>query len=384
MSDIGHTHQPLPPAPLRSALKNRDSAHPTPTATPDLRSSRPTTPSGTISPASDSPYITRLPLPGSQSSPSALDGPVALPPLSSTRLRNSLPAAGSSGGLFSQSRQQVSNTPPGATVPPSPLPSLLGLPPSSSLPNPLSPTVSIAAQGYTPKVSFDTFENPVASMFSFTLQVKADGYKRTRSTRVFLCASSPDESGREALDWALESLVQDGDELIVCRGVDEDVLEKDHDIIREEAREFMRHIQEKAVETEPDRKLSLILEYVPGKITDTLDRLIALYRPDSVVVGTRGRSVWQNMSIPGMSGMGSIGVGSVSKYCLTHSPVPIIVVRPERKVRKAVEKRRADPKRGRHFDGDHTKPPPLSRPTTRSAPVSVSPPTVSSPVDGGD
>lgn len=61
-------------------------------------------------------------------------------------------------------------------------------------------------------------------MFSFTLQVKSEGYRRTRNTRVFLCASSPDESGREALEWSLESLVQEGDELIVFRGVDEDVL----------------------------------------------------------------------------------------------------------------------------------------------------------------
>jgi len=60
-------------------------------------------------------------------------------------------------------------------------------------------------------------------MFSFTLQVKSEGYRRTRNTRVFLCASSPDESGREALDWSLDYLVQDGDELIVFRGADEDV-----------------------------------------------------------------------------------------------------------------------------------------------------------------
>ena len=38
------------------------------------------------------------------------------------------------------------------------------------------------------------------------------------------------------------------------------------------------------------------------------------------------------------------------RYCLSHSPVPVIVVRPGRKLRKAVEKRRADPKRGRHFE----------------------------------
>ena len=41
---------------------------------------------------------------------------------------------------------------------------------------------------------------------------------------MFLCASSPDESGSEALEWSLESLVQDGDELVVFRGADEDVL----------------------------------------------------------------------------------------------------------------------------------------------------------------
>ena len=54
--------------------------------------------------------------------------------------------------------------------------------------------------------------------------MKSDGYKRSRNTRVFLCAASPDESGREALDWSLESLVQDGDELIIFRGIDEDAL----------------------------------------------------------------------------------------------------------------------------------------------------------------
>ena len=41
---------------------------------------------------------------------------------------------------------------------------------------------------------------------------------------MYLCASSPDESGKEDLDWSLESLVQDGDELVVFRGVEEEVL----------------------------------------------------------------------------------------------------------------------------------------------------------------
>ncbi|KAF8909761.1 hypothetical protein CPB84DRAFT_1673423 [Gymnopilus junonius] len=209
-------------------------------------------------------------------------------------------------------------------------------------PNPL------ASPNYTPKVSFDTFENPVASMFSFTLQVKTEGYRRTRNTRVFLCAASPDESGREALDWALEALVQDGDELIVFRGVEQDALGKDHNTLRDEARDLMRILQEKSVEYDPTRKLSLIVEYIPGRVTDSIDRLIALYRPDSLVVGTRGRRFGVGL-VQGLVGSGA-GIGSVSKYCLSHSPVPVIVVRPGRKLRKAVEKRRADPKRGTHFE----------------------------------
>ena len=50
--------------------------------------------------------------------------------------------------------------------------------------------------------------------------------------------------------------MQDGDELIVFRGVDEDVLERDHDAVREEARELMRSVQEKSAECAVDRKVS--------------------------------------------------------------------------------------------------------------------------------
>lgn len=167
-------------------------------------------------------------------------------------------------------------------------------------------------------------------MFSYTLHVQSEGYARMRSTRVFLCASSPDESGRQALDWCLESLVQDGDELVVFRGVDPDdfgrlsvsssdvysvlipiTADNDHDQYREDARGLMHQIQEKCVEYDAERKLSIIVEYIAGKVTQTLDRLIALYRPDSVVVGTRGqRSVMQAWA----GAFGAPGVGSVSKY----------------------------------------------------------------------
>ncbi|THH05950.1 hypothetical protein EW145_g4421 [Phellinidium pouzarii] len=166
---------------------------------------------------------------------------------------------------------------------------------------------TVSGAGYLPKVSFDTFENPAASMFSYTLQAKSEGYRRNRSTRVFLCAASPDESGCEAFDWVMESLVQDGDELIVLRGFDAEELDRDHDAVRDEARELLRQVQRQNIEYEPNRKLSIIVEFIAGKVTQTIERLIALYRPDSLVVGTRGQR--------GVKVLGAAlgGMGSVSK-----------------------------------------------------------------------
>lgn len=112
-------------------------------------------------------------------------------------------------------------------------PSLVGAPlaavstTASSATN-LGTPLANSSTGYTPKVSFDTFENPDAPMFSFTLRASSELYTRNRATRVFLCAASADESGTEALDWVMESLVQDGDELIVFRGFDTEVLGTRH------------------------------------------------------------------------------------------------------------------------------------------------------------
>ncbi|KAL1734553.1 hypothetical protein EV714DRAFT_202099 [Schizophyllum commune] len=320
---------------MRSALKHsasRPSSQYTPSQPPSQHTpSRPPSPTS----PSDSPMISRVPLPSSP------EGAHATLPGASTSTLGTYHAgiAHSSSGLGLSGHNPHHHAPGTLSNLPTPTFSTPGglTPGSASAYGGLTPGTPgphsglhtpIALPSFSPKVSFDTFENPAASMFSFTLSVKSEGYTRTRSTRVFLCAASADESGREALEWSLETLAQDGDELIVCRGVEEEVLEKDHDEVREEARQLMMEIQAKSVEYDEGRKLSLILEYVPTRsITSTLDRLIALYRPDSVVVGTRGKRTWTNAL-----GGSSMGVGSVSKYCLSHSPVPVIVVRPERKV----------------------------------------------------
>ena len=55
-----------------------------------------------------------------------------------------------------------------------------------------------------------------------------------------------------------------------------------------------------------------------------------------MIVGTRGRS---------LNGLQGLRSGSVSKYCLQNSPVPVVVVRPEDKRKKKKNKRLADSKR---------------------------------------
>jgi len=60
-----------------------------------------------------------------------------------------------------------------------------------------------------------------------------------------------------------------------------------------------------------------------------------------LVVGTRGRS---------LSGFQGLMPGSVSKYCLQYSPVPVIVVRPSSKRDKKKRKRMRDPARRGYRD----------------------------------
>lgn len=68
---------------------------------------------------------------------------------------------------------------------------------------------------------------------------------------------------------------------------------------------------------------------------------IRIYEPAILVVGTRGRS---------LGGFQGLLPGSVSKYCLQHSPVPVIVVRPSSKRDKKKKKRLRDPSRRGYRD----------------------------------
>ncbi|GFZ49738.1 hypothetical protein JCM24511_07141 [Saitozyma sp. JCM 24511] len=223
----------------------------------------------------------------------------------------------------------------------SPVPGSVGMPRTS--------TQTSAGEGrYRKKVGFEAFEKGPATMFAFTCQAKSEGYKRSRNTRVFAVAVSNDESGDNALEWLMSELVEDGDEVVAIRVIELDEGERTdpqaQEEFREEAHLLLESILDKNNEAD-DRRISVIVEFLAGRVPDMLLKMIALYRPDSLVVGTKGsRSRLQSWG----RALGAPGMGSVSRFAVSHSPVPVIVVRPERKVKKTLEKRQADPKRGQY------------------------------------
>ncbi|WOO82209.1 Universal stress protein A family protein [Vanrija pseudolonga] len=207
---------------------------------------------------------------------------------------------------------------------------------------------TVGENKYRRKVGFEAFDTGADTLFTFTCQTKSEGYKRSRNTRVFLVAVSPDESGEDALDWLMSELVEDGDEVVAMRvvemGEEERQTNPAHQELREDAQDLLARVLHKNDE-EDGRKISVIVEVVVGHVPDMILKMIALYRPDSLIVGTKGqRSRLQNWG----KRLGAPGMGSISRFAVSHSPIPVVVVRPERKVKKTMKRREDKGKRGQY------------------------------------
>ncbi|KAJ5408735.1 hypothetical protein N7509_002618 [Penicillium cosmopolitanum] len=192
---------------------------------------------------------------------------------------------------------------------------------------------------YERGVSFDTFDNRDAPNFSLTLNYKHKGYQSTRRSRTFLCGTDQNDYSEFALEWLIDELVDDGDEIVCLRAVEKDSRMASEAAIeegkyREEAKKLFEQVMQKNSQNE--KAISLVLELAVGKVEEIIQRMIRIYEPAMLVVGTRGRN---------LKGVQSLLPGSVSKYCLQQSPIPVIVVRPSPKREKKKKKRRADPTR---------------------------------------
>ncbi|KAB8259888.1 hypothetical protein BDV32DRAFT_55952 [Aspergillus pseudonomiae] len=192
---------------------------------------------------------------------------------------------------------------------------------------------------YERGVSFNTFDNPDAADFSLTLNYKHKGYQSTRRSRTFLCGTDQNDYSDFALEWLIDELVDDGDEIVCLRAVEKDsTIASDAAIeegkYRQEAEKLFEQVIQK--NSQDEKAISLVLELAVGKIQDIIQRMIRIYEPSVLIVGTRGRN---------LGGVQGLLPGSVSKYCLQQSPIPVIVVRPSTKREKKKKKRLADPTR---------------------------------------
>ncbi|KAF4979059.1 hypothetical protein FZEAL_4669 [Fusarium zealandicum] len=206
----------------------------------------------------------------------------------------------------------------------------------SSLATTLDPT-TIQPPSITHHVAFDnvpTGEPTKNNAISLTLNVRHKGYQSRRRSRTFMVGVDEHAYSDYALQWLLDELVDDGDEVVCVRVIEKEIRYSDKQY-QENAQSVMQGIIGR---NGHNRAINIILEYAVGKLHVTFQTLIQMYQPAMLIVGTRGRT------LGGLQGLVNTR-NSFSKYCLQYSPVPVVVVRPTEKRMKKKTKRANDSSR---------------------------------------
>lgn len=180
-------------------------------------------------------------------------------------------------------------------------------------------------------VGFDNVPSGEATKnntLSLTLNVRHKGYQARRRSRSFMVGVDENSYSDYAIQWLLDELVDDGDEIICVRVIEKEIRYNDKQY-QDDAQNVMQSVLAKNC---ANRAISFVLEYAVGKLHATFQKLIQMYQPAMLIVGTRGRS------LGGIQGLVS-SRNSFSKYCLQYSPVPVVVVRPtEKRIKKKVKR----------------------------------------------
>jgi hypothetical protein len=114
--------------------------------------------------------------------------------------------------------------------------------------------------------------NPIA----LTLNAKHDGYQSSRRSRTFMVGVDDNAYSDHALQWLLDELVDDGDE-VVCVRVIETQMRLTHTAYQNAAQALMENIQAK---NKKNLAISLVLEYAVGKLHNTFQHLVSICAPD--------------------------------------------------------------------------------------------------------
>ncbi|KAG9286880.1 hypothetical protein G9A89_012430 [Geosiphon pyriformis] len=181
-------------------------------------------------------------------------------------------------------------------------------------------------KSYVSRVGFDTFsaQETASREFSFTLQTKVAEYQTHKRSRTFLVATDLEGYSDNGIKWLMETLVGDGDEVVALRVIPLDFMDSisktsmrsSVEAQKEKTRQDANQLMQKIIELNDEKAINIVVEFMVGKVQDTIQNMIKMYQPELLVVGTRGRSQAK-----------SLLMGSTSLYCIQHSPVPVIVVR---------------------------------------------------------
>lgn len=76
-----------------------------------------------------------------------------------------------------------------------------------------APPKQRSVNGYVARVGFDTLGCSDSVEYAFTLQAKTDHWHRTKRSRTFLVGTDLNEYSAHALQWVMENMVEDGDEV---------------------------------------------------------------------------------------------------------------------------------------------------------------------------
>lgn len=140
------------------------------------------------------------------------------------------------------------------------------------------------SSSYNRGVSFDTFDNRDAQDFALTLNYKHKDYQSTRRSRTFLCGADQNDYSDFALEWLMDELVDDGDEIVCLR-----VVEKDSKIASDSSIEQGKYIQEAeklfdqvvAKNTQDEKAISLVMELAVGKVQEIIQRMVSIVYEDT-------------------------------------------------------------------------------------------------------
>ena len=150
----------------------------------------------------------------------------------------------------------------------------------------MAEVLTVPPSKFTPHVSFDnvvsdlepTDRNPI----SYTLKEEHIGYHYKRQSRTFMCGINEDAYSDYALQWMLDEMVDDGDEVICLRVVEKDSKMSNDKGVREkyyqkEAKRIMKEVQRRNEDGNGAKAISITVEFAIGKVHSTFTKMVRFF-----------------------------------------------------------------------------------------------------------